>query len=293
MVNNSSYIRNYDFVPFNKPEFYKQSNTGDLNGYLEVSIIAINNLHIGSGYFEQDTDNLRSEVIKYDGIPIIPGSALKGAVRNIASAVSESCLPREVILPYQNITCSTSWNKLIKKTEINSCILCDMFGMMGLGSKVTFSDFKAYEYRLSTGSIDMQFSPNLNSVNYKLNGKHIGYKFYKNKCEIATNTEKVKIEYVEKNSCFTGKILFNKLTKHQLSLLLFSLGMDGSINIKLGGFKNDGFGQVNTQLLYFHINDKTISTNKNIIELASSYVTQYGYKYISSITKLRSLLSPA
>lgn len=289
---NSNYECNYDFVPFNEPHYYKKFNDDNLTGYAELKFITQGKLYIGSGFSDETQGTFVLQTIKdYDNKPIIPASSLKGAVRNVCSAVSDGCLPidkrNQYSMPYSDkIKCSTDNGK--------HCIVCDMFGMIGKGgnlaSKVSFIDFKPVKYSLDIDLVNQQYSPNSKNSKYKNGSKFKGYKFYYTDCNIKKSQNLIKVEYVEKYSEFIGKVFFKNLTTDELQLLLFACGADGYINLKIGGFKNDGFGEVACYCKDLVINNEH---QADPFKWAEDYQKGYGKKFKSNIEKLGDILYPS
>lgn len=296
----TTYIPNFDFVLFNPPSFYekKGGGSGELSGELKLKITTVDNLYIGSGFSEDKTTGFCLETMKFENTLIIPGSSLKGAVRKISSAISGGCIKEErnVRIPEKisNIKCYAK--NIEKQIKSEKCIVCDMFGMISkvsYASKISFSDFVSEGLNTQEEKINQQFSPNIESPKYKdENNKHKGYKFYKNDCEEYSLSEKVNVETVKRDTVFEGKITFKKLEKEQLQLLLFSLGLDESFNMKIGGFKNDGYGQIKTEAISFKINEDGNIKEENVKSYAENYTKGYGKKFITSIQKLREILKP-
>lgn len=296
---NNNYECNYDFVPFNTPNYYKQSNKGNLTGYAELKFITQGNLYIGSGFSDETKGTFVLQTIKdYDNKPIIPASSLKGAIRNVCSAVSDGCLhidkKNQRSMPYSEVKCSAHRDKDTKELKIKCCIVCDMFGMIGKGgslaSKVSFIDFKSEKYSLGTDLVNQQYSPNSNNSKYKNGSKFKGYKFYYTDCNVKKSQNLVRVEYVKPHSEFIGKVFFKNLTKDELQLLLFACGADGYINLKIGGFKNDGFGEVAC-----YCNDLVINNEHQAepFTWAEDYQNGYGKNFKSSIEKLGDILYPS
>ncbi len=239
----------YDFVPLAEKRFYNKNDIQQYNGYIDAEIICETAIHIGSGYKELDKKSnfLVYKTIRYDGKPIIPGSSLKGVVRQIAEAASCSCA------------------RDFKKC--GTCIVCDMFGSMGRASKIIFPDFISDNAELDIIECNQQFSP--------ANSKKDCYKFYKvnDKAYDYNITENsVQVEVIKYDSVFKGRIHFKKLTEEQLSLLMFSLGLnntkDEQINLKIGGFKNSDIGEVHINITGFNVED----LSKTASELAADYI---------------------
>lgn len=246
----SDYKESYEFVPFGEPETYKGGKP-IYAGYIDIDIVCNTYVHIGSGYndFVGTGKELVSETIKMHSKPIIPGSTFKGAVRAIAAAASNSCNP--------NSKCRSG----------ERCIVCDMFGTMGWASKVIFPDFCSENAALKVVSLNSQFNPQ--------NKKYKHYKFYRTGKNDYKGNKKVKAEVIESGSVFTGRIFFKRLTEEELSLLMFSMGLnnkddESSINLKIGGYKNEGIGEIYTEATGF----KAAGLNKNPAELAEQYVNK-------------------
>lgn len=248
----SNYKGSFDFVPFGERKTYKANNEPIYAGYIDLNIVCNTDVHIGSGYknFIGTGKELVYETIKTSGKPIIPGSSFKGAVRAIAAAVSNSCNPDNTCGGYDR------------------CIVCDMFGTMGFASKVIFPDFCSENAELNVVSLNSQFPPQKKEDMQR-------YKFYMTGENKYDGEKKVKAEVIERGSVFTGRIFFKRLTEEQLSLLMFSMGLnnkddESSINLKIGGYKNEGIGEVYTEAAGF----KAEKLNKSPAELAEQYVNK-------------------
>lgn len=254
--NRSSYKSSYDFVHIGRREIYDSGKAPKFSGYIDLKLICISDIHIGSGYrsFVGKGRELVNETLRSAGKPIIPGSSFKGAVRAVAAAASNSCSPGSP-----------------KCNAGERCIVCDMFGTMGFASKIIFPDLHSDNAKLKVEVLNSQFSPK--DKYFDDDGKPCGYKFYMTGDNDYDNNNKVKAEIIEYNSEFSGRILFKKLTEEQLSLLMFSLGLNGAkdetINLKIGGFKNEGMGEVHTEAISF----KADGLKKTPAELAEEYKT--------------------
>lgn len=259
-----SYISNYDFVDYVK-HGHCDNTSGNLYGYIDVEITTISNLYIGSGFHSMVGGNLYSVPVTFQNEYVIPGSSFKGAVRNIAAAISNSCMNSEC-------------RETADKDGNVSCIACNIFGHMGQASKVVFPDFKAINAKSETLDLNKQYKPK---------DKSKGFKFYKTHCEKYESKQKIQVKTVVKDSVFTGRIHFSRLTEEQLSLLLFSMGIDESFDIKLGGFKNEGLGHVKVR-----VKDSDINIDKSIENLCIQYPKKLEKEQIARINKLREILGP-
>ena len=139
--NLKNYAPNYDFVSFGQSQIYIGDYSGkkpkkNIKGHIDITIICLDNVYIGSGFFSSRNKSICNEPIKFRNDCIIPGSSFKGALRNIASAVSEACLPKF----------KKKEDKKPNNNECNDkqrCIVCDMFGTVNYASRLIIPDFKA------------------------------------------------------------------------------------------------------------------------------------------------------
>ncbi len=93
--------KNFDFVPFVKPNVRYSNSHDDRNrksGYLKIKFI-VEELYVGSGFVSETKNGFTYETMKHNGKCIIPGSSVKGVIRNICRAVSDGCIPyqKEII----------------------------------------------------------------------------------------------------------------------------------------------------------------------------------------------------
>lgn len=297
--------KNYDFVPFAKPNVkYSNSrdNSGRKSGYLKIKFIVEKELYVGSGFVSESKNGFTYETMKHNGKCVIPGSSVKGVIRNICRAVSDGCIPfqKEKIKVREDYKGECIKGKKNGEFYDNWCIVCDMFGSINptLKSRISFSDFVSENAEVNITDKIQQFSPNPNSESYfDDDGYHKGYKFYNS---IYSNeydddyqgTQKIKIEKIEKGSEFEGKILFKNIKDEELSLLVFALGLDGNILIKIGGFKAQGMGDMRSECIELRfIDNKGEYNDGDITGYIKKYVNGYGSKFNAQIKKLEEIQS--
>ena len=276
-------IRNYDFVDFPKKIIQKRykgkERFGKLNGILRLKCTTVDNLHLGSGFTRYtEGEGMISEQLAENGTLIIPGSSVKGAVRHVARAISDSCIPQE---KYKNRAKQTERLHLYKDKDKDKdqtitcrvdelCTVCNLFGMMGLASKVQFSDFTAdAANQTEVISLPVQYSPHLDADHYfNDDDKHKGYKFYNTECEAKKYSfgppKKIPVEVVKKKVVFTGDIRFVGLYPEELELLCQSLGLEKTFSHKLGGYRSEGLGTVNFECTGFRLNGEELSPDEAI-----------------------------
>lgn len=263
----ADFKRNSDIVALNGPEYYLNKKA-DLNGYIDLEVTAIDDLYIGSGFVNYSNKGNYYETIKYDNKPIIPGSSLKGCIRHIANIVSDGCVA-DVNTLFKNKKYKNKYRfelREIRCSTSNMCIICDMFGMKGRKSKVIFSDLVSDNAQLKKINLNTQFSPGVGNEFYHDNKTLRGYKLYKTECEHYKGKSTNFVEVVKSGAIFKGKIIYYDLTETELNLLCYSLGLGAHFNPKIGGYKNDGLGQVKIRGTLF-VNGKIV----NACDYANAY----------------------
>ncbi|MBI4859005.1 MAG: hypothetical protein HY815_01840 [Candidatus Riflebacteria bacterium] len=91
------------------------SRVGGLDGQLELRLVTVTPLHIGTGLTGLEGGRAIMLTARCHETPVIPGTALKGALRMVAEALSRSC-------PDQ---------------RCRACYPCLLFGSLGYRGKVT------------------------------------------------------------------------------------------------------------------------------------------------------------
>lgn len=267
---NSNWIQNYFFVdfPVTDSQYVYRNTRRDaahrFSGILTAQLVTVDPLFIGSGFQELENGQFVKQTLTEHGSPIIPGSSLKGAVRQICRAVSQSCVPQEsckINLPKDTMRqCKPE-----RKSELDhACIICDMFGKMGWCSKVFFSDLIAENGRTERFRAAQQFAPHPDAEKYLDEDGYHAYKFYKTAISAVTKPQNELLRAVPPKTVFTGEITYRNLDKQELGLLLFGLGQSGTISLKLGGYRNEGFGTVNITLVSDQISDPLAMTKEYI-----------------------------
>lgn len=275
---NSNWIQNYFFVdfPVTDSNYVSRENRRDKahqsSGLLKVRLVTVDPLFIGSGFQELEDGQFVKQTLTESGNPVIPGSSLKGAVRHVCRAVSESCFSQDsckINLPEDTMRqCKPE-----KKSELDhACIVCDMFGKMGWCSKVFFSDLIADHGKTERFQAAQQFAPHPDAEKYLDENDYHAYKFYKTKITAVTKPQNDMLRAVPPKTVFTGEITYRNLDQKELGLLLFGLGQSGTISLKLGGYRNEGFGTVNIKLTSDQISDPLAMTNQYITSVDRSSV---------------------
>lgn len=268
----------FRFIPFLKTErFYAKDCK--LKGIINLKIKPLTPLHISEGDYNCDSDKLYHPFFSVNGVYMIPGTSIKGMVRNMAEMVSHSCID----------TRGSMGTKLPKGKSSNEddCIICDMFGKMRKSSKVKFTNF---QYQLNTGKITIEglpalWSPKPRGNLYFNKGKSAGYKIYNHGNKNCLKHGKYNFQCIGEGAEFIGKVIYRDLNEEELELLCFSLGLSNVFNHKLGYGKPAYYGSIQVEINQIKPNDI------NYIELAEKYIkNKSGDKDISYNIGLLNLL---
>lgn len=116
-----------------------------LTGCLELEIEVVSDyLYAGSGYVLLDEAKNRAYYAfsRYRNQPVIPGTGIKGAVRSIVEAISNSCVRQ--VARSERIDRNHDGCKKNKSTDaetaMNLCPACRLFGAAGYRGRVHFTD---------------------------------------------------------------------------------------------------------------------------------------------------------
>ena len=290
-------MADYGFLPYTHRKSYDREGKTAISGYYDITVTAQQPLRVGSGFSAPETNNMKAELMRSGGAPVIPGSSLKGCARAIAAAVSESCMPREA-----KDEMRSQRQRDMARHKCNPedrCIVCDTFGLMGFASRVEFGDLKAPENTevIVDRNVPVPFTPNAQKSTYhtrtpdgeESNGSKFYHKQNPPAAGISGQPAKYAVEAVKPGTVFTGRVYFHDVTEEELSLLLFSLGYDGTFQPKLGGNRAHGYGSVKITLTKIHyIGEKP---GRKVLELAKAYPKAASPECRKNIESLRKILS--
>ncbi|MGB9877932.1 MAG: RAMP superfamily CRISPR-associated protein [bacterium] len=220
--------------PIRKPlSFYHDAyKENTFTGRFYIWLKTLTPIFVGSGTVEITPSGNQQyfTFARLGGKIVIPGSSLKGDVRQYAEALSFSC--------YDG-SCGGD----------DLCPACGIFGSREahfLG-RVAFEDAKLYKApqkitRVIT--IPQRWGPRIEYGN--------GRKFYYHAPpDIISGRDKEWLEVVEKESYFIFLLSFENLEGWELGLLILAMGLapDWEFPLKVGGGKNRGLGLVKLELI--------------------------------------------
>lgn len=248
-----------------KPIFHESFE--QMTGVLDFTLtVESEYLFVGSGHLEY---NRKSTNYEYDlyytffrrGDKLcIPGTSLKGAIRSIVEAISNSCILDERKEDSPHSPC-----KYDDKTKI-LCPACRIFGVTGFRGRAYFSDATPLgELRPRVIKIAELWQPRLSN----------GRKFYFSGRFKQLDSRPQKnfrfIEVVSKGDCFRGKIFFENMSSEELGLLCMAMGLsqnDGErFYPKIGGGKPRCLGAVKFDIEAAQIYDANEQGFKSLLNL--------------------------
>lgn len=230
---------------------------GGWSGRMELEIEVLSDyLYVGSGNIDllQGKNQACYTFARCNGQLVIPGTGIKGAVRSIVEAISNSCVPqvgRREQSPDSHRSCGEV--KRGQERAVTLCPACRLFGTTGYRGRVHFSD------AMPVGNVQTKM---IKIADLWPPKRSQGRKFYQNRAfqpqqDMRPEKNYRFIEVVPKGTRFKATLFFENATTAEMGLLMRGLGLDlhpekeGSVvyafPIKIGGAKPRCLGSV-----YFH-----------------------------------------
>ncbi len=189
------------------------------SGRIELEIeVRSEYLYVGSGNFDlfplEGKDQARYTFARRNGQPVIPGTGIKGAVRSVVEAISNSCVPltaRRERGPRSHRPCND---------VIRLCPACRLFGTTGYRGRVHFSDAVPVDHiETTTIKIADLWPPK----------RFRGRKFYQTKdfqshADMRPQKNYRFLEVVPKGARFRTTLFFENATTAEMGLLMRALG---------------------------------------------------------------------
>jgi hypothetical protein len=187
----------------------------------------------------QSGEVVAQEAARAAGIPVIPGSGIKGAVRTVFELLSFSCDPFAT-------ACSKS----------SCCEACSVFGLLGWNGRVDFSDARPASADSVVVKVEQVPIPWLPHPE-KTDGD---FRLYDLKEAVELDPERRSWQPRAKDltrEVFTGqfetRLAFWNLSREELGRVILCMGFGGGAAtrffLRLGGVKYDGKGAVEVQPL--------------------------------------------
>ena len=256
--NESDNFKPYKLVTFPKssppkarPAGHSKYLSDRLHGTLYLMLKVQTPLHVSTGVVALGSDiGSRVALIKTmtqgsDQKLVIQGSSLKGCIRSVYEAITNSTLA--VITPKYRDKIPSERLPCKKKDEL--CPASQVFGALDWQGLIEFSDAKCENTSYGTGFMPSLYAPRTQRRNYyNSRGVAAGRKFYYNfaKSIDKGQNQGIAVQQAAKDFTFTTQIHFKNLKPAELGTLLIVLGQDPNypIALKVGGGKPIGMGTV-------------------------------------------------
>ena len=236
----------YDFVPLppgcprlEKPTGHHRYRADRYSGTLTATIHARSPVHVASGLLEPTRDRqypLVKGVFRSQGIPVIPGTSLKGCVRAIAEAISGSAVQ---VTRARDLPCEYMPQRGVEQLDVAQRI----FGAMGYQGAFAFADAPQVTGQTTIVPTPQLFRPRSEAHDTYFDGRQPrGRKFYMH----GTLAEgDLPLEACAVGSTFTLRANFSDMSAGELGLVLAALGLgEPRWHPKLGGAKPACLGTI-------------------------------------------------
>ncbi|MEA5565772.1 RAMP superfamily CRISPR-associated protein [Anabaena sp. UHCC 0399] len=247
----------YEFVSFpserpnlQRPVGHHKYLSDRLHGTLYLTLKVQTSLHISTGIVAMGSDigSNRIPLIKtmaqgVDQKLSIQGSSLKGCIRSVYEAVTNSTLAvitskyRDKI-PTERLPC---------RNKEQLCPASRVFGALDWQGLLDFNDAKCESMGFSTGFMPSLYRPRPDqSSAYFIRGKAAGRKFYYHTIKAIDKGQNsgVPVQQAGREYTFKTQLHFKNLLPEELGTLLIVLGQDSKypLALKVGGGKPIGMG---------------------------------------------------
>ena len=246
----------FDYVPLpervnrSRPAGHDKFQTNHLSGQIHGTIEALSPIHIGSGIIDIGDDvELIKTAVKTGGNIVIPGSSLKGAIRSVIEAISESCVSK---VSSQVRRAIPRWLSECRQKE-DLCVACRMFGAMGFQGNISIQDAPKTEGNIVTKHVPELYAPGRGQRNMR---DVPGRKFYMHGEVASGNTP---VEACDKGTQFRFVMQVDNLKQSEWGLLFTALGHHPNhpFRLKIGGAKPVCFGSIDIQIDEVQVQEQT------------------------------------
>lgn len=256
----------YEFVlfpkerpPLQKPIGHDKYHGDRISGTLFLTLTVQTPIHVSTGVVAtgNDVGQNRVPLIKLMATdsqknPVIPGSSLKGVVRSVYEAITNSTLAvvtskyvRQNKIPQERLPC---------KNKERLCPASRVFGAMDWQGVVEFSDSRCVEAKYGAGFMPSLYRPRPDQTEayFDDRGMAKGRKFYYHTDRAASPGENrgIPVQQAGTQLTFTTRVQLTNLTPAELGVLFIVLGQDSKypIALKVGGGKPIGMGTMTVEV---------------------------------------------
>ncbi len=257
--------------PFLRPPVGHHRYRADAyHGTLFLTLKVLTALHISTGVTALGSDvGSRVPLIKtmvqgQQKQLLLQGSSLKGCVRAIYEAITNSTLAVITSRYRQKIP----KDRLPCNNKDSLCPACQVFGALDWQGLVHFSDATCESAKSVTGFMPSLYRPRPDERNaYFDRGVAAGRKFYRHAVKAVDKGDRgIPVQQASTEYMFKTQLHFRNLTEAQLGTLLIALGQDPeyAMALKLGGGKPVGMGTVQVSV-------PSLEVTQNVRDRYTSY----------------------
>ncbi|NET88410.1 MAG: CRISPR-associated protein [Kamptonema sp. SIO1D9] len=272
MNNNQQNIspKPYEIVPFpkEKPQLKKPAgqhkySADRVHGCLSLNLTVETALHVATGIVVMGKDigqngiSLIKEMMQSDGKKLlIPGSSLKGVVRSVYEAITNSTLAvvtkkYKNKIPREHLPCQNK-NRLCPASRVfnDLCPASRVFGALDWQGLIQFTDAECVEVANSVGFMPSLYRPRPDERKKYFNPPGRKFYYHAQQAIDAGKQQGIPVQQAGKKVLFTTKLRFKNLTLAELGTLLVILGQDtkNPLALKVGGGKPIGMGTMTTEV---------------------------------------------
>jgi RAMP superfamily len=256
----TSPVKPYQFVsfprerpPLEHPAGHDKFDKNRLHGTLFLTLTVQTSLHVSTGVVALGEDiGSRVSLVKtmVQGVEnnlLIQGSSLKGCIRSVYEAVTNSTLAvgksREI--PQERLPC---------RDKQKLCPASRVFGALDWQGLIEFNDAKCQSVGFSTGFMPSLYRPRPEpgSAYFDARGKVSGRKFYYHTVSAIEKGQNqgIAVQQAARAYTFTTQLQFKNLKPEELGTLFIVLGQDPKypIALKVGGGKPIGMGTMTVEV---------------------------------------------
>ncbi|MBD2690905.1 RAMP superfamily CRISPR-associated protein [Anabaena catenula] len=253
----------YKFVAFPQerprlehPAGHDKFDKNRLHGTLFLKLTVKTSLHVSTGVVVPGSDiSTRVPLIKtmvqgVDKYLIIQGSSLKGCIRSVYEAITNSTLA-VVTSRYRD---KISNERLPCPNKEQLCPASQVFGALNWQGLIEFNDAKCESMGFNTGFMPSLYRPRPEpgSAYFNTRGKVAGRKFYYHTIRAIEKGQNqgIPVQQAAREYSFTTQLQFKNLKPEELGTLFIILGQDSNypIALKIGGGKPIGMGTMTVEL---------------------------------------------
>jgi RAMP superfamily len=260
---NGDTLKPYQFVSFPRerprlehPAGHDKFDKNRLHGTLFLTLQVQTSLHVSTGIVVPGDDiQSRVALIKTmtqgaDKHLTIQGSSLKGCIRSVYEAITNSTLA--VVTSKYRDKIPPERKPCANKEEL--CPASRVFGALNWQGLIEFNDAKCQSMGFNTGFMPSLYRPRPEpgSAYFDIRGKVAGRKFYYHTIRAIEKGQNqgIAVQQAARAYTFTTQLHFKNLKPEELGTLFIVLGQDSKypIALKVGGGKPIGMGSMTVEV---------------------------------------------